>query len=183
MRGQHLRALQGGPVRAIFAVLCLASAQGCVSTERAMPAQATLLPNAQIFSRDTPVKGIAVNAIYGWQDDVEGFDVGLLNETGTHSGFGAGLVNVSREDASGFQAGMSNAVEGSMVGMQVGSSNQVYGDLHGVQVGLGNASGGGRGLQLGFLNHTKSMKGLQIGFININENGFLPFFPVINFSF
>lgn len=38
-------------------------------------------------------------------------------------------------------------------------------------------------LQLGVVNYTEGASGIQFGLININKNGFLPFFPLINFNF
>jgi len=40
------------------------------------------------------------------------------------------------------------------------------------------------GLQIGALvNKADSVAGLQIGLLNINKNGWLPFFPILNFGF
>jgi hypothetical protein len=40
------------------------------------------------------------------------------------------------------------------------------------------------GLQIGLVNRTGTMNGLQIGLINmIDEGGFMPLFPIVNWSF
>jgi hypothetical protein len=41
-----------------------------------------------------------------------------------------------------------------------------------------------RGLQLGFANYAGAMHGLQIGLVNlIEQDGFMPFFPFVTWSF
>lgn len=67
-------------------------------------------------------------------------------------------------------------------GLQAGLGNQVLGKMQGVQVGLANGADHGAGLQLGVLNRAKSMKGLQLGVLNFNDEGFLPVFPLFNFT-
>lgn len=148
------------------------------------PVQIALLPVAQIFRSDVPVRGIRLNLVFGAQEDVAGLDVGFFNDvTQEVSGIGAGVVNLSRGDATGIQLAMANSVEGRFRGFQAGFSNVNEGTLRGAQVGALNVTEDGSGFQLGLYNRASSMKGIQLGLINFNDNGFLPFFPFINFGF
>ena len=54
--------------------------------------------------------------------------------------------------------------------------------LKGIQIGFVNIIEQGFGLQLGIGNIATKMTGLQVGLINKITNGFLPVFPIINFS-
>ena len=63
--------------------------------------------------------------------------------------------------------------------MQLSAIN-VANDVDGLQVALGNkARSVYFGSQVGLINIADS--GWQIGLLNFNKNGFLPFFPLINF--
>ena len=52
--------------------------------------------------------------------------------------------------------------------------------LKGFQLGTVNFAKGG--VQLGIYNHNSGTKSWQFGLLNYNKNGFLPFFPLINFG-
>jgi hypothetical protein len=148
------------------------------------PFQLSLAPPAQIFPQEVPVRGLRINVVYGVQREVSGLDVGLFNEVREKlSGIGAGLLNIARADATGLHVGAANTVSGEFRGLQIAFANHNEGNLAGAQIGVGNVTEGGAGLQVGLFNQAGSLKGLQIGLFNINENGFLPFFPIINFGF
>jgi len=148
------------------------------------PLQVSLAPPAQIHREDVPVRGLRLNVVYGVQQRVFGLDAGLFNEVGENlSGVGIGILNIARKDATGFQAGAANTVSGDFRGLQVAFGNYNEGNLTGAQIGAGNVTEGGFGLQVGVFNQATSLKGVQIGLFNVNENGFLPFFPIINFGF
>ena len=148
------------------------------------PVQIALLPVAQIFRSDVPVRGMRLNLVFGAQEDVVGLDIGFFNDVQEEvSGIGAGIVNLSHGDATGIQLAMTNSVEGRFRGLQAGLTNVNEGSLRGVQVGALNVTEDGSGFQLGLYNRASSMKGIQLGLINFNDNGFLPFFPFINFGF
>ncbi len=78
----------------------------------------------------------------------------------------------------------------SLSGVQVGAIVNVAGSLRGVQAGLINrATAEAEGFQLGVLNiantrsdSSPSRLAVQVGLLNIMEHGFLPVFPIINFS-
>lgn len=148
------------------------------------PFQLAIVPGfAQLFSKATPVYGLRVSAIYGMQSKVVGLDAGLFNDSDSLTGVGVGLCNVTRGNAKGAHLGAGgNFVEADFAGLQTGLANQVGGELAGLQLGLTNDAEKGAGLQIGIINQSRSMRGLQIGLINRNNNGFLPFFPIVNFG-
>ena len=146
------------------------------------PVHLAIVDLAQLPPRDVPVYGVAVSVI-GGQDEVKGFAIGFLNQVGNLDGFSGGAVNLVGENANGIQFGTCNNVDGELRGIQaMGLLNHV-GELSGAQLGAVNVTQKGRGLQLGLVNVTKSLRGVQIGLLNFNPEGFLPFFPLINFNF
>lgn len=117
------------------------------------PFQLALSPGGvQVFHQETEVKGWRLSLLYGKQQEVVGLDTGFFSDA--------------------------HALDG----VQVGVGNQVLGDLHGLQAGIANGAGHGKGLQIGVLNRAGSLEGLQLGVLNFNEDGFLPVFPLFNFS-
>jgi hypothetical protein len=54
-------------------------------------------------------------------------------------------------------------------------------EMNGIQFSIANIAEMVCGFQLGIFNYAKDSS-LQIGILNVNEKGFLPWFPVINFS-
>lgn len=69
--------------------------------------------------------------------------------------------------------------------MQLNFASITKGDSKGFQWSSVNYHDGYfNGLQLAIVNYAASMEGIQIGLINIiKEGGFLPVFPIFNFSF
>ena len=57
-----------------------------------------------------------------------------------------------------------------------------WGLTHGIQIGGINRTGEGNPLQIGLFNFTSDDSLFQIGLLNYNPNGFLPVFPIFNFS-
>ena len=134
----------------------------------------------QLFKKEVPVYGLRLNLIYGVQTQVAGIDLGPFNETDSAMGLGVGVANISLGAAFGLQVGVAAHVEEDFYGLQTGFANMVRGRIAGAQLGIVNRAEEGAGFQLGIVNQSKSIKGLQLGLININENGFLPFFPIFN---
>lgn len=81
-------------------------------------------------------------------------------------------------------------------GMQIAPAN-IANDSNGAQIGLVtnmakksnalqispvNIINNSTGFQIGAVNYSKSSKCIQFGLINYMDNGFLPIFPIINFS-
>jgi hypothetical protein len=177
LRGR--RGLIGVLIALLLAVAGDASSQSLAFT----PLQIALLPVAQVFPADVPVRGFRLN-LYGRQQDVAGLDAGFFNEVRENvTGVGAGIVNLSYGNASGLQVALVNSVDGHFRGLQAALGNVNEGSLSGIQIGALNVSDEGSGMQLGLFNQATSLKGIQFGLININANGFLPFFPIINFGF
>jgi hypothetical protein len=158
---------------------------GCAGFKAPMtPVQYSLWPGAQVFSQDTPVRGIALNFLGGAQDDVAGLDFGLLNTVEKKfTGVGAGIVNIGHGDVRGLQAGLGNTADKSLKGMQVSIANQVDGEAAGVQAGMLNSAGKCTGVQIGVVNIVDSTKCVQLGLFNLNPKGFLPFFPIFLMGF
>lgn len=164
--------------------MAVASA-GCAGTKVAMtPLQVSLWPGAQIFSQDSPVRGIALDLVGGVQDDVAGLDVGLLNTVDKElTGIGAGAINLGHGHVRGIQVGFGNTADTSLAGVQISIANQVDGAAKGAQLGVGNFAGKCVGVQIGVVNKVDSSKCLQLGLFNLNPSGFLPFFPIFLMGF
>ena len=56
-------------------------------------------------------------------------------------------------------------------------------DAAGLQLARINNAKTFTGLQIGIINKVKSAKGIQFGLINVIEDGWIPFLPLVNFSF
>ena len=125
----------------------------------------------QIVNETKGIKGFRFSLIYGKNAALKGIDIGLVNmTTGSVEGVQWGGVGVAGGDFTGVQI---NVV-----------ANVTKGTMTGVQAGFVNVVGHGHGLMLGFVNQAQTMKGLQIGLINIiKQDGFMPFFPIVNWSF
>ncbi len=138
---------------------------------QAKPVNVALITPIQIFPEDNSIAGLRINLIYGKNVSMTGLDWGLVNAVGT-GGF------------SGLQWGLVNICDGDVLGFQGGGFNLTDRNVEGVQWGWFNSAEHVGGLQLGLVNYARSMKGLQIGIINIIETGgFMPVFPIVNWSF
>ncbi len=91
------------------------------------PIQVAILNPIQIVNEVDDVKGIRLNAFYGVNDSVSGFDFGFVNRT-TH-------------EQKGLQIGFFNMTE-NMSGLQIGLFNRTEW-LNGIQIGFLNMSGNG----------------------------------------
>lgn len=150
------------------------------------PVQLSLFTPIQIFPEETSITVFRFNLIYGSNASVTGLDLGLVNRTtsGVSKAFQIGLVSWVEADFVGFQWGAINMVKNDCTGFQYGPVNVVKNDFKGFQWGFVNYTKHARGFQLGVINYTETGYGLQIGLINIiREGGFLPFFPIVNWSF
>lgn len=131
----------------------------------------SIFPPIAIAKENDSVTAFRFNLIYGKNASVRVVDLGLVNHTttGLSKGLGWGLVNIANADFTGLQFGTVNLVEGNFEGFEWGFVNYTR-----------NA----RGLQLGFVNYTETLYGIQIGLVNIiKQDGFLPVFPFVNWSF
>lgn len=150
-----------------IAILVLPSA-GRAQTR---PINIALVAPIQIFPESNSIEGLRINLIYGKNAGVVGLDWGLINDVGSGgvTGLQWGFVNINDGDFGGLQGGFVNLTDKNVEGVQWGWYNQAD-HVSGIQIGL--------------VNNVGSMKGLQIGLINIiKTGGFMPVFPIINFSF
>ncbi len=135
------------------------------------PVNIALFNPIQIFPEDNSIIGLRINLIYGKNVSMAGLDWGLVNGVGT-GGF------------TGLQWGLVNICDGNVVGFQGGGLNLTDKNVEGFQWGWYNSGDHVSGFQLGLVNYARSMKGLQIGIINIiKTGGFMPVFPIVNWSF
>ena len=161
----------------------MAAAQGVVDAPMT-PIQLSIAAGySQIFKDEVPVYGLRTSFLWGEQNEVNGIDVGIFHTAVKTNGLALGIYNGLSESGTGIQMGLGSYVQQGFSGLQWGLANAVTGELKGAQLGIANQAGSGTGFQFGGLNVTDSMQGIQIGLWNVNPNGFLPYFPIINFSF
>jgi hypothetical protein len=128
------------------------------------------------------------STIYGVNDDVQGIDVGIVNNAnGSVHGFELGAVNQVDKYFGGWQFGLSNSVKRDFKGFQLGLlANVASRSCEGFQAAVlfNDTEEEMHGLQLGIINHTGSLNGIQIGLLNFNDDTkYLGFFPFINAAF
>lgn len=147
---------------------------------------------------DPNVNGFRFTLIYGENDRMSGFDLGVLSLAeskelsglalvlGLHrltgdmdGGATFSLVNIHDGNDSGFNAAFVNKVNNATGAVGLGFVNIADGatllDIGGLNMAKKTTA------QIGAVNITTELKGFQLGFINIAENGFLPVFPIFNF--
>lgn len=149
-----------------------------ISTLAAVPSFAadkavnlSLVTPISIAKETDAVTAFRFNLLYGKNTSVQVLDLGLVNHTtaGMSKGLQWGVVNIAEADFTGAQFAFVNYNGGSFSGFQWGFVNHTM---------------KGDGLQLGFVNYAQKIHGLQIGLINIiSQDGFLPVFPIVNWSF
>lgn len=155
------------------------------------------VPNFQA-PRDPHVSGIRLSILYGKNQSQRGLDLGLLSMSETHrlSGLAliSGLSRVTGEMSNGVALSAVNWHTGSDSGMNGAFVNVLNDAARAFNVGfvtvadratmfdLGGFNMSRRSnVQIGFLNVTNHIETFQFGFLNMARNGFLPFFPVVNF--
>jgi len=98
----------------------------------------------------------------------------------------AGVYNIAKSVAGVQVAAIINETDG-FRGLQVGGVNVVDNRIDtcsGVQLGAVNATGiASFCVQVGVINMVDGGSGVQFGLWNSNPDGFLPYFPILNFSF
>jgi hypothetical protein len=130
------------------------------------PIQLSLFNPVQIVPEDQSVKGFRFNLLYGKNAAMTGLDIGLVNmSTSLQQGVQLGAVSITNGGFVGWQNNFVSISKGNSTGLQWSSVNY-------------------HGLQLAVVNYAATMNGIQVGLINIiKEGGFLPVFPIFNFSF
>ncbi len=112
-------------------------------------------------------------------DSMTGASLGLFNwHTGNDLGANLGFVNLTN-NVKGVNFSFVN-VANNVKGLNWAAVNYSKGDSL-VDLGFANISEHST-VQLGIFNMTSEIKGVQIGLINCAKNGFLPCFPIVNFS-
>lgn len=157
-----------------FRILVLSAALAALALPVAAAETAvnlSLFPPIATAKESDSVTAFRLNLIYGKNASVRVVDLGLVNHTtaGLSKGLAWGLVNF---------------VEADFTGLQFGTVNLVKGAFEGFEWGFVNHARNVRGLQLGFVNYAESLYGLQVGLVNIiKQDGFMPVFPFVNWSF
>jgi hypothetical protein len=95
----------------------------------------------------------------------------------------AAFGNACTEMGNGFQLALLLNMASQLEGLQLSGVN-FSGDLRGAQISpLINDATRLHGFQFGLVNFSEKSSGVQFGLLNFMKDGFLPFFPVINFNF
>ena len=144
----------------------------------AVPAQAGEKPiNLSLFTpisiaKETDsVTAFRFSLLYGKNTSVQAVDIGLVSHTTSGESMGLAWSAV-------------NYGKGSFTGVQFAFVNYVEVDFKGLQWGTVNVAGDAEGLQIGLVNSAQRLHGIQIGLVNIiKEDGFMPIFPIVNWSF
>jgi hypothetical protein len=200
------KAHRAGAIETALVLIIAFLATGVEAAESApTPGQLALWDPLQVFDSERSVRGFRYSLIWGVNQDVSGLDISTVasRANGNVRGFQWALfLNHVRGDFIGVQTSALNIANGGLTGLQLGifGADTRGGRMRGIQLGLIQGSfadevagfqlgliatsmTSGWGLQVGGLvNVAEDMKGLQLGLININENGFLPAFPLFNFG-
>jgi len=135
------------------------------------PINLSLFTPISIAKETDSVSAFRFSLLYGKNTSVQAVDIGLVSHTtsGESVGLAWSVVNYN---------------EGSFTGIQLGAVNYTKTDFKGFQWSWVNVAGNAEGFQLGFVNSAQHLHGIQIGLVNIiKEDGFMPIFPIVNWSF
>jgi hypothetical protein len=153
----------------LLAMILAALAAPVMAAEKAV--NLSLFTPISIAKAEDSVSAFRFSLIYGKNTSVKVVDLGLVSVT--TEGMSKGLA----------WSGV-NWNQGSFTGVQLGAVNYTKGDFEGFQWSWVNVAGNAEGLQLGFVNSAQKLHGIQIGLINIiKQDGFMPVFPIVNWSF
>ncbi|MBT3233317.1 MAG: hypothetical protein HN356_10935 [Calditrichaeota bacterium] len=173
-------------VRRSLLILCLTLISVIAVSSPALaekPIQLALFPPIQLVSEGESITGLRLS-IYGKNAALTGIDIGFINHlTAPSVGLQWGAVGYCESNFTGIQDNFINVTKGTFLGLQGGAYNYV-GSGTGLQYGFINYAKSWEGLQLGFINYAGTISGLQIGLINfIGTGGFMPVFPIVNWTF
>ncbi|MGE5175127.1 MAG: LA_2272 family surface repeat-containing protein [Hyphomicrobiales bacterium] len=170
------------PFLALLAIVAVApeSARAASSS----PIQVALWNPVQIVKETDSVGGVRLSILYGVNQDMTGFDVGLVNSTkGVFKGYQHSLVSITEGKFYGVGANFVSIARDEMRGVQWGFYNQAK-DAHGLMAGFINSSESMDGVQLALLNMTQNLHGLQVGLVNVaSKNPSHPVLPIVNWKF
>ena len=182
--------------RLLLTGMLVLTISGIVSASE--PIQLALFNPIQLRPESASIEGLRISLLYGKNAGMTGLDWGLVNHvTGKTFAWQIGGVGICEQGFTGLQDNFINITKGECLGVQYGAFNYLKsgtalqwgildcaGNVTGVQLGFINYADKVTGVQWGFVNYAKSLKGLQVGLGNfIVQGGFMPFFPIINFSF
>lgn len=169
----------------LFIALVTGLALPSVAEEEFHLFQLSLFNPVQLHPEEDSVSFLRLNLIYGVNEIVEGFDIGLFNHTtGYMEGLAIGLYNRVEDHSDSLQIGLVNRVDGEFHHYQVGLLNHAGVNSSG-QVGLVNCANSMQdAFQFGLINYTGEFisTGIQIGLINISRAGPRKFFPIVNWQ-
>ena len=160
--------------------------------------QIALVPGVPGVTRNSAVYGLKLGLpVSGGNGCVGGIEMSLVGSTtsrvygvqmspfvntaGTMSGLQMCVITNATDYVNGWQMSLINSSDISS-GVQLGLVNVDSKAMSGVQTGVFNFAERANGLQLGIVN-ISSEKGFQLGLINVINDGWIPFFPLINMSF
>ena len=126
-------------------------------------------------------------SLFDYRADVYGINIGLLFGTFPNNVYGvnyAGIVNIAGKSHCGISLSGIYMVMGKNYGISIAPLNMVD-ENNALMLGVCNlgpiTDTTGNGVQIGLVNHAES--GFQIGLINYNKNAYIPWMPLLNFSF
>jgi len=138
-----------------------------------------------LANRTKDVYGVQLGGVLNWNEDAAcGLQSALVNYDGEFYGLQVGGVNWFIGNAAGVSLGAFLFSNNDFTGLSVAAFNYGVQNMTGAQLGLFNLSlENSTGVQIGLVNASKHHEGVQIGLVNLNEFGFLPCFPFVNFNF
>jgi len=152
------------------------------------------------------------DSTYGTEETLNGLELSIMTQSNHTNGLQITFLNIMSDDMNGMQLGFFSMGQNLKVfqlnaynfyasssGVQMGIANIGGYDAHGLQLGLGNFTGeNSTGAQIGIVEYCDKYEGFQMGILNLSsdsssdlfqiglfnycDNGFLPFFPFLNFS-
>ena len=133
------------------------------------PLRFCVLPEIAL-PRTSSVYGLNIGLINGIvtnEQSIAGIDIAAVGSVGPVDGVQMSLVNICQGSA----------------GVQFALGINVAKRFGGFQLAVFNSASENSGFfQLGLCNKSSNSSGFQLGLLNIMDNGFLPFFPIFNFS-
>ncbi len=192
-------------VLTIIIVSCLLSFANILTISAYTP----VMQDWYVFYPDCPWSNVIMKNVYGVNfgvpyagkvEHVEGVDFGLIsssvknvsglqysifaNNSENVEGVEIAMLNNISESVKYFQFAGINNVNGEVRGGQIAVINNVRFNATGFQLGiLNNVNGNMEGVQIGLINNTVTAYGIQFGLINVIKNGWIPFLPIVNFTF
>lgn len=151
------------------------------------------------FPDDPAVSGMRLSLLWGNNERMSGFDLGIfsVSQTRVRTGFAlvGGMSRVTEKSDGAVALSFINYHSGTDTGANlafINMLNNTKGAFNSglIQIAEGETSVDIGGInvskksqvQIGFVNVTQEITGFQFGFLNMAENGFFPFFPIFNYA-